>query len=427
MKYDVKYTPGRPFKGRGVLLFFFLLLIIPLQAQTDYTEYKGSVVDVDSGQLLVSVSLEVKNTNIGTVTNSEGKFILKIPDEYKGGMVVVSLLGYQPMELSISTLKATRNKIQLQSTVTSLSEVNLIAFGNAEALVRRVFRDKEKNILDQPVLMTAFYRETIKKRSRNVSLTEAVVDLYKLPYSSSRKDVMALHKARKSTDYKRLDTVALKLQGGPFSTLYLDIMKYPEFIFTDQTIGEYRFEFESPSTINDRVQYVVKFTLRDGLNQPHYYGKLFIDAETLALTSATYQLNVGDRKLASQMFVKKKPRDVNAYPLGANYHVDYREKNGKWYYGYGNVELTFKVDKKGKLFNSTYTLSSEMAVTDWEKVTTDEIAKPKDRLRPSVVISDQISGFADPEFWGPQNIIEPEKSIEAAINKIRRQLKRGRG
>lgn len=404
-----------------------LLLVTPLYGQDGYTEYKGSVVDSESGKHLVSVSLEVKNSNVGTVTNSEGKFILKVSDDQLGSTLVVSILGYQPKEIPIRDLKPKNNRISLESTITSLSEVNLIAFGNAEALVRRVFRDKEKNILDQTVLMTAFYRETIKKRSRNVSLTEAVVDLYKQPYSSSKKDVMAIHKARKSTDYRRLDTVALKLQGGPFSTLYLDIMKYPEFIFTDETIGEYRFAFESPSTINDRVQYVVKFTLKDGLNQPHYYGKLFIDAETLALTSAAYQLNVGDKKLASRMFVKKKPRDVNAYPLSASYHVDYREKNGKWYYGYGNVELTFKVDKKGKLFNTTYTLSSEMAVTDWEKVSADIIAKPKDRLRPSVVISDQISGFADPEFWGPQNIIEPEKSIEAAINKIKRKLNRGRG
>ena len=84
--------------------------------------------------------------------------------------------------------------------------------------------------------MTAFYRETIKRRNRNVSLTEAVVNLYKQPYTNKSKDIVALNKARKSTDYRRLDTVTVKLQGGPYSTLYLDIMKYPEYIFTPASI-----------------------------------------------------------------------------------------------------------------------------------------------------------------------------------------------
>jgi hypothetical protein len=62
-----------------------------------------------------------------------------------------------------------------------------------------------------------------------------------------------------------------------------------------------------------------------------------------------------------------------------------------------------------------------MAVTDWEKV---KNAKPADRLKPSVVMMDEVSGFADPDFWGVYNVIEPEKSIDQAIRKIQKKLKR---
>ena len=78
---------------------------------------------------------------------------------------------------------------------------------------------------------------------------------------------------------------------------------------------------------------------------------------------------------------------------------------------------------KGKLFNSVYTLSSEMAITDWEQNFTG-ITKPTNRLKSTVILSDEASGFSDPEFWGQYNIIEPEKSIESAIKKINKQLKR---
>ncbi|MEZ4841092.1 MAG: hypothetical protein R2821_06150 [Flavobacteriaceae bacterium] len=65
-----------------------------------------------------------------------------------------------------------------------------------------------------------------------------------------------------------------------------------------------------------------------------------------------------------------------------------------------------------------------MAVTDWKVNASGETLKNREKLRPSIIISDEASGFSDPDFWGAYNVIEPEKSIEAAINKIRRQLKR---
>jgi hypothetical protein len=219
--------------------------------------------------------------------------------------------------------------------------------------------------------------------------------------------------------------VALKLQGGPFSTLYLDIMKYPEYIFTPVTMDEYEFSFGVPSTVNNRPVYVVNFKQKPEIDVPRYFGSLFIDSETLALSSASYSLNlVGMKDSANNMFVKRKPRDIDVTPLSASYKVDYREKNGQWYYGYGSVDLSFKVKKRRKLFNSIYTLSSEMAVTDWEVNTTGVRLKGKDRLKPTVIMTDAVSGFRDPDFWGPYNVIEPEKSIESAINKIQRKLRR---
>ena len=63
-----------------------------------------------------------------------------------------------------------------------------------------------------------------------------------------------------------------------------------------------------------------------------------------------------------------------------------------------------------------------MAVTDWEITSADRKIKNRDRLRPSVIITDAISGFSDPDFWGEYNLIEPDKSIESAIKKIKKNI-----
>ena len=394
------------------------------QDDNEYVEFSGTVEDNQTGNALVFATISVEQTNISTITNTDGEFLIKIPKNLTGGTISIAILGYKTKRIPISELSSENNRIKLDILVTVLSEINVKLPKDAKALVRMTFKKKSENYLNKEALMTAFYRETIKKRKKNVSLAEAIVNIYKQPYAASKRDYITLYKDRKSTDYSKLDTVALKLQGGPFNALYIDLMKYPEYVFTEDVMDLYLFSFAPSTTVNGKTVYVVRFKQRADIYKPLYYGKLFIDAETLALTSAVYNLNVEDRKQASELFVLKKPRNVFVYPTEAAYRVDYREKDGKWLYGYSNVQLSFKINRKGKLFNSYYSLTSEMAVTDWKLNTDGESVKGRDRLRPSVIISDEASGFSDPEFWGAYNVIEPEKSIESAIHKIRKQLKK---
>jgi hypothetical protein len=414
----------RYFKSLANTFLAILLVTFTLSAQENFSEFSGKVVDGKTNKALEAASLNVNETNVGTITNSEGEFVLKVSNEYLDSKVIISLLGYSTRVIPLSELSAKDNKIELYRTVTELSEVSISAFKNAESLIRKVFENKSKNHQDESVYMTAFYRETIKRRNRNVSLTEAVVNILKYPNRSSVADAIELNKARKSTDYKRLDTVSVKLQGGPFSTIYLDIMKYPEYIFTDATINSYNFSFDNPSNINNRNVYVVNFSPKNNALNYSYNGKLFIDVESLALVSADYSLDLSNKNKSKNLLVKKKPSNVIVYPLEANYKVNYKEKGGKWYYSYSNLFLEFKVNKKREIFNKVYSLSSEMAVTDWEINSTDRRIKSKDKLRPSVIITDAISGFSDPDFWGKYNLIEPDKSIESAIEKIKKSIEK---
>jgi len=391
-----------------------------------FEQYKGEVLDSETKKPLIFASLALEGSNISTITNTEGEFSLKVPKTISQGDVIITFLGYKNRSIPLSQFEKGNNKILMEISVVQLSEVNLSVPKDAAELVRQTLRKKGENYFDDPTLMTAFYRETIKKRKKNVSLSEAVVNIYKTPYTSIKRDAVQMYKARKSTDYSKLDTVALKLQGGPFNALFVDIMKYPEYIFTDKSIKDYNFSFDRSARVNDQLIYVVNFKQRDDIADPLYQGQLFIDAENKILTSAIYSLNITDRDEAARLFVRKKPRNARVWPTEVAYRVDYREKNGRWYYGYSNVLLEFKVNWDKKLFNSVYSMTCEMAVTDWEKNLGSDFPKSKERIKSSIILSDEALGFADPDFWGQYNIIEPEKSIESAIKKIQRQLKRAR-
>lgn len=390
----------------------------------DFDQYSGEVVDKSTNNPLVFATLTVEGTNISTITNTEGNFLLKVPKKVTGKNVIVSFLGYKTEWVPLSELGPEKNRISLTVSVTQLSEININAPKDAMALVKETMAKRDENYFEDPALMTAFYRETIKRRRKNVSLAEAVVTIHKTPYGSNRDDAVELYKARKSTDYSKLDTVALKLQGGPYNTLYVDVMKYPEYLFSDESISNYKFSFDRSIRVNDKLVYVIKFKQHENILDPLYQGELFIDVEKRTLTSAIFSLNITDRDKAAELFVRKKPAKVDVWPTEVAYRVDYREKDGKWYYGYSSVTMEFKVDWADKWFNSVYSMTAEMAITDWEKNMDGEFPRNRERIKKSIIMSDEALGFTDTDFWGEYNIIEPEKSIESAIRKIQRQLRR---
>tara|TARA_R100000935_G_scaffold58444_1_gene95601 strand:- start:16922 stop:18301 length:1380 start_codon:yes stop_codon:yes gene_type:complete len=436
-KMKLKKNPFRktPFMAATLILLFLgvtpsvsaAFLYQDMQEQEiSFNQYQGRIIDSETNNPLVFATLSIENTNISTVSNTEGYFSLKVPKDMSEGQVSVSFLGYETRTIPLTQLKENKNEIALVVSFTELSEVSLAVPKDAKALVKETLLRRGDNYFDDPTLMTAFYRETIKKRRKNVSLSEAVVNIYKSPYNSDRRDALQLYKARKSTDYDKLDTLAIKLQGGPFNTLFVDMIKYPQYIFTEETFDDYNFSFENSTKVNDKLIFVINFKQKESILDPLYQGKLYIDADKKILTSAIYSLNITDRDKAAKMFVRKKPAHANVWPTDIAYRVDYREKNGKWYYGYSNVLLEFKINWDDRLFNSVYSMTCEMAITDWEKNTTGESPKFKDRIKSSIILEDEAIGFSDPDFWGEYNIIEPEKSIESAIKKIQRQLRRSK-
>lgn len=386
----------------------------------NFVQYRGSVVEMDTRKPLGFATLTLQGTNLSTVANSDGDFLFKVPVVNKDGNVIVSYLGHKDKIIRLSDLKPDRNRIELELLSVTLTTVSVHP-RDPDMLMKTILSRRADNYNQDQNKMTVFYRETIKKNKTYVSLSEAVLDVYKQPCLSSRSDQAEISKARKNTDYTKLDTVTFKLQGGPYTSLMLDIMKNPEEIFTEDMMGNYQFKIENISKIGERLMYVIDFQQHQYVVEPLYYGKLYVDTESLAILSATFSLNVTDKAKASDLFIRKKPAGAKVYPTEATYQINYREKDGKWIFGYSRAEIVFKIEWKKRLFNTHYASTIEMAVTDWEKV---KNAKPVDRLKPTVVMMDEVSGFADPDFWGVYNVIEPEKSIDQAIKKIQKKLKK---
>ncbi|MFO8000709.1 MAG: carboxypeptidase-like regulatory domain-containing protein [Marinilabilia sp.] len=382
---------------------------------------KGAVESGDSGDPLQFATIAIKGKNIATVSNSDGDFSLKVPRSDLDEEINISYIGYEKKTLPVSEFRNGRKTVVLDMTTVPLVEVSVFP-SDPNRLIRAVMSNRDENYLEDATKMTAFYRETIKKGWSHVSLSEAVVEVYKHPYDNSREDRVKLLAGRKSTDYDKIDTLAFKLQGGPYATTMLDIMKDPYLLFDHEMIDYYNFKISNITRIDDRTIYELSFEQKPHVNIPLFHGKLFVDMENMAVVRSIFNMNTDDRDEVSRMFIKKKPFGAKAFPTEISYMVNYRQaENGKWYFGYSRGELSFRVKWKKKLFNSNYHTTLEMAVTDWEK-TDDKPFRGSDRLSMNAVMEDEVTGFFDPDFWGDYNVIEPEQPIEAAIEKIQKRL-----
>jgi len=385
---------------------------------------KGKVVDSETGAALVFASVAVKESNVAIVTNIDGEFTLKILDPANAKNLEISFLGYKNKIVPISQMKDNgyKNVISLETAPIPIKEI-IVKPLNPDEIMRKAIGMVSKNYESVPNLMTAFYRETIRKNRSYVSIGEAVVEIFKAPYANDvRFDGARIYKGRKSADVEKMDTVLFKLQGGPVSVLQLDLAKNTEAIFTQEAMEYYTYSLSGVIEIDNKPHYVIDFVQRPSVDMPLFMGSFYIDMESYAITEAEFGFNLSNKEQAESIFIRKKPIGMDVTPELVTYRTKYREQNGKWYFAYSRAEVKFKVNWKKKLFNTYYTTMSEIAVTDR---TAEEVIKftGKEKIRYTDVFSDKVSAFADPKFWGDYNVIEPDQSIESAIRKLSKKLK----
>jgi hypothetical protein len=391
----------------------------------EYTALRGVVLDSTTKEPLIFASVFIKGTNLGTVSNSNGKFLIKIPGKYAGNTIGISMIGYKTKYLLPSDFNKINNKILLQPEVIPMPEVVIRELVPIQLVMAA--RDKiDENYSNKPVMMTGFYREWIKKRKQYMEVGEAVLNIYKAAYDDmSDFDKVSVYKGRKGKTAKRMDTLLVKIQGGPLTFSYLDIVKRPADILSEDMIYNYDFYLDDILMVDGRETYKIDFKEKENVQVPLYDGKIFIDVKSLAIVALEFKIPDDRLQASVKYLIKKKPFNLKVDLLGANYMTKYREINGKWYLNYVRAETRYRFKWKKRLFSSLYTIASETAITD---IDTMHVEKPKyrNRIKTNYIFSDKISDLEDVDFWGADNIIEPEESIRKAIQKISRKLNRNR-
>ncbi len=175
--------------GSPMMIAVLFILLLSLAAASvalsqdmlSYKSYSGKILDEETNKPIVFANIILKGTNIGTVSNADGEFIIKAPGDWIVEGLEVTHLGYKSKTLELAKLKERENEIKLEGASVPIDEVT-VSYGDPEELLREAIANIPVNYSNEPVMLKAFYRETIQQNRNYVGVAEAVVDIYKAEY-----------------------------------------------------------------------------------------------------------------------------------------------------------------------------------------------------------------------------------------------------
>jgi hypothetical protein len=377
---------------------------------------KGYVFDNDNKTAIPFVSIGIVEENIGTITNEDGFFSLKVPANFSGASLVVSHLGYTGQKIPIKLLHEQKVDIFLDRRVISLQEV-IIRYFDPSVLVRKAMEERKTNYSRQAVYTTSFYREGVQKNKKYISYSEAVFKVYKSPIGySENSDQVKLLKSRKIQNQELSDTVYLKLKGGILSALQLDIVKCVPGFLDQSPPYEYTFKYSDLVSYNETSAYAITFVQNQGIKDALYKGTLFIDKETFAILGADFEINPDFLDNAAENLILKKSHKLIVKLEKINYSIGYTPFNGKYYLNHIRCDIHLKTRLRSHFAYDYFHTFLELATCHIDTV--DVVKFPRQEvLKPNIVFSDETYS-PDNDFWETYNIITPEAKLSEALSKI---------
>ncbi len=381
---------------------------------------KGQVLDKLTKKPLPFVTIGIVDRGIGTISNFDGYFSLKLHPQFLSSLITISHLGYKSQHIPIEALLDKNVDILLETEYISIQEV-IIRNIDAREVINKVYANRKENYPQKPIYITSFYREGVLKDRKYLNYSEAIIKIFKAPINKLFEvDQIKLLQSRKFINIDQRDTLIVKIKAGLQSALSLDIIKnLPDFIDPDFT-NKYSYSKVDVVPINSRNAYVIAFEQKDYVYEPLYKGTLYVDMETYAIVSADFEINPKFVNSTDDMFVLKKSRRYRVTPEKISYNVSYSNSNGKYYINHIRGDLSLNYKRRYHLFSNDFHIFLEFASCEIDTVNVQHFSKDES-LKTNTVFLDSKFKF-DESYWGDYNIISPEEKINQALSRINAKM-----
>ena len=192
-------------------IFIVILLFLVSLSIHSQIELKGKIVDFTNLLPIENASVYIKNTTIGTVSNTDGKFVLTVSERFANDTLVISSIGFKSYKSAVKDFDVSQD-IFLEEDIASLDEVVLIAeprptTGND--IVLKAIEKLERNLPDSSYLQKGFLRHKERNSKEFKWLIESAITVYDSGYAAKSEDYLKVNvdEVRKSYDLRDVDSL----------------------------------------------------------------------------------------------------------------------------------------------------------------------------------------------------------------------------
>lgn len=372
------------------------------------------ITDAKKAEPVRYASVSVLNKPIGTISNTDGNFLLKIHPDLIRDTIVISCLGYGQVFMPAWKM-LDEDEIFMTPVSIRLKEVRVVAT-TPDKLLAKIRENMPLNYSIEPLLMTGFYRETVKQDNEYINVSEAVIEILKAPYPvETRNDDVRIVKGRRSPDVKPFQWINFKLQGGPFTITRLDVVKTLESFINPEFQHLYAYSITNTVMYNNSPVFVLAFKPVNEFSAEGFTGEMYVHRESFAIVHVNFRFGKAGLKNAALVMIKKKPKGVKAKLNDTDYQVNYQYYNGKWHLSTLKASVTFRIRSHSDKINADFHSVSDLLITNISKTNLKRFDRNEVFTQRDIFV-EMIDNY-DPGFWENYNIISPDEDLQNAFKK----------
>lgn len=251
---------------RKYIQFYFITIFFGLQFHDlDAQVVRGKVVDSKTGDAVPYVNIFLENYAKGTVTNAEGEFNFRLPDNIsKIDTLAFSHIGYSRFRLSVGeAISKDKLMVTLQVGDQELMEA-LVTTLDPKKIMKKMQDNLSFNMYPDAYEVEIFGREYIQDQNGYQGLARARGFLHVEPFDlkQSKKNANSYHFLAfdhvQKSDYGIINDLWGSVRESRFSRAYTDLI----FEIWDFKLSWFDFELLGQKIIGDRKVYVIKSSPR---------------------------------------------------------------------------------------------------------------------------------------------------------------------
>lgn len=367
--------------------------------------FQGRILDAETGLPLSYATVSINPPGIGTVSNQDGNWSLKIPEGSTQAKLSVHFMGYTSQTYDLLNLK-TPVIVRLKPSHFELSEIVVMPGDFIKELLGKAYKSIPENYPISPTLCDGFFRETQRVNdSLFLYFDEAILNVYKNTYKNTRNfGQIRIEKSRKNV-FPGIDTINnVRFYGGPHFPNDLDIV-FSRWDFIRPS--EYKnWTYELTGSFKDSLSEVYVVTFKNK-KAPHtnFQGRMFIDKNNLAYIGFELRRS-GPGSISSE----QNSTDVSYLPGNTTVKIGYVLKDGCYHLGY----ITYKT-------NGINTETKTRIYKDIEYVTTSiqtDSVSPipfNQQFDYTDILSIEAANY-DQSYWKDYNVLQESNSLNTQTN-----------